>query len=247
MSGEKTLSPLHNEKRDGSSITSVVFDYGQVLVPSPTPEDFRPMAEMLGIGFKEFYPLWENSRNTYDRGDITAEEYWLKLAAQTNVALTPEQIAKLRQIEVDIWARPDPAMLAWLTALQAAGFKTALLSNMPLDLMDYVVKHFQWMQKFSFTTFSAAVRLIKPDPAIYEYTLRGLGVHAPEALFIDDREPNIQAARALGMHAIQFRTIAQLKHELEELRFPTLPAVSDAATSAEITVRPSAEEIKFQL
>ena len=47
------------------------------------------------------------------------------------------------------------------------------------------------MEKFSFKTLSAEVGMIKPDPAIYEHTLRGLGVSAAEALFIDDREINI--------------------------------------------------------
>jgi putative hydrolase of the HAD superfamily len=247
MSVEKTILPMSNETRGGSQITSVIFDYGLVLVPSPTPEDFLRMAEILGISFEKFYPLWENSRGAYDRGDITPEEYWLNLAAQTNSSLNPEQIEMLRQIEVEIWARPDPEMLAWLSALQTAGFKTALLSNMPLDLIDYISEHFQWMQKFNFKTFSAAVRLIKPDPAIYEYTLRGLGVPAAEALFIDDREPNIRAARTIGMQAIQFRTIAELKNDLQEMRFPIMPTISGLAASAESSAKTPTEEIKFQL
>jgi putative hydrolase of the HAD superfamily len=227
MSADQTSQ----QHRNGSSITSVIFDYGLVLVPSPTAADFGSMAKILGVSFETFYPLWENSRGAYDRGDITAEEYWLEMAAQTHSSLNSQQIETLRQIEVEIWARPDPVMLAWLDALHAGGFKTALLSNMPLDLMYYVEKYFQWMQKFNFKTFSAAARLIKPEPAIYEYTLRGLGVPAGEALFVDDREPNIRAAKALGMHAIQFRTIAELKDDLEKLRFPILPAVSSVAAT----------------
>jgi FMN phosphatase YigB (HAD superfamily) len=65
--------------------------------------------------------------------------------------------------------------------------------------------------------------LIKPDPAIYEHTLKGLDVSAAEALFLDDRIPNVEAARALGIHAIQFRSIAELKADLEALGFPLLP------------------------
>jgi HAD superfamily hydrolase (TIGR01509 family) len=67
------------------------------------------------------------------------------------------------------------------------------------------------------------VRLIKPDAAIYQHTLRGLGVSASEALFLDDREINIQAARALGIHAIQFRSQEQLRKEMQAAGFSFLP------------------------
>jgi FMN phosphatase YigB (HAD superfamily) len=84
------------------------------------------------------------------------------------------------------------------------------------------------MEKFSFHTLSAELQLIKPHPAIYEHALNGLGVTAGEALFVDDRETNVAAARALGIRAIQFRSVAQLKDELVSLGFPILPAVGQS-------------------
>jgi hypothetical protein len=41
------------------------------------------MAKMFNVSFESFYQLWEDSRDPYDCGDFTAQEYWLKLAAQT--------------------------------------------------------------------------------------------------------------------------------------------------------------------
>ena len=222
---------------------AVILDYGQVMARCPTEQEFARMAKMFHASFDSFYELWEASRGPYDRGDLTAEEYWLKLAAETNSSLTREQIEILREVEIEVWAHAIPDMLHWLSQLQTAGFKTALLSNMPVDLMQYVLANFRWMDGFTFKTFSCAVRLLKPDPAIYEHTLRGLGVAAQEALFVDDREPNIQAARALGMSAIQFRSVKQLKDELAAIHFPTLPVVTPATSHEDGTGR----EIKFQL
>jgi putative hydrolase of the HAD superfamily len=229
---------------DGSSsIKAVILDYGQVLVRCPTAEEFGRMAEMFNVSFESFYELWEASRGPYDRGDLTAEEYWLKLAAETNSSINREQIEILRQVEIEIWAHADRDMLDWLSQLHAAGFKTGLLSNMPVDLMTYVLANFQWMENFDFKTFSCEVRLLKPDPAIYEHSLRGLGVAAAEALFVDDRESNIQAARTLGMRAIQFRSVRQLKDELAALGFSIMPAVPESPS----TVAGAGQEIKFQL
>jgi FMN phosphatase YigB (HAD superfamily) len=87
------------------------------------------------------------------------------------------------------------------------------------------------MENFTFKTLSAEVRLIKPDPAIYEYTLHGLGVSAEVTLFVDDREPNVRTARTLGMHAIQFQSVAQLKNDLEAFGFPVLPEAAVSQTS----------------
>jgi HAD superfamily hydrolase (TIGR01509 family) len=59
---------------------------------------------------------------------------------------------------------------------------------------------------FELVVDSAFVALRKPDPAIYELTLERLGRPAPEScLFIDDIEVNIDAARDLGLAAVQYR------------------------------------------
>jgi FMN phosphatase YigB (HAD superfamily) len=65
--------------------------------------------------------------------------------------------------------------------------------------------------------------LIKPDAAIYEHTLRGLGVRPEEALFVDDREVNVQAARDLGIRAVQFRSVEKLREDLKGIGFSILP------------------------
>jgi hypothetical protein len=46
---------------------------------------------------------------------------------------------------------------------------------------------------------------------------------------VDDRAPNIQGARALGLSTIQFQSVAQLKDDLGKLGFPVLPAVDGTA------------------
>jgi putative hydrolase of the HAD superfamily len=230
------------ERSNGLPITSVILDYGQVLARCPTVPEFGRMAQMFNVDFESFYRLWEASRGPYDRGDMTAEEYWLTLAAETNTSLDAGQIEVLREVEVEIWAHPDPDMLNWLIQLHAGRVKTALLSNMPWDLVKYVRANFRWMDDFSFKTFSAEVRLIKPDAAIYEQTLRGLGSVARETLFVDDRENNVQAARALGIRSIQFESVKQLSKELEVLGFPILPAINDGDDAQQ-----QKQDIKFQL
>ena len=74
-----------------SSIKAVILDYGKVLSRSPAAEEFGHMAKMFNVGFDSFCEHWQSGRDVYDRGDVTAEEYWMKLAAQTNTSISPNR------------------------------------------------------------------------------------------------------------------------------------------------------------
>ncbi|EQA99505.1 hydrolase [Sphingobium quisquiliarum P25] len=64
---------------------------------------------------------------------------------------------------------------------------------------------------------SGAEKMVKPDPAIYKLALARFGVCAGQALFVDDREENVAAAKAEGMHGHLFRGAAALRAELAAL------------------------------
>jgi len=220
-----------NGSKGGSGIQAVILDYGKVLALAPTREEFGRMASKFNLSFEIFHKLWEAGRGAYDRDELTAEEYWLALGAQVHTALDDREIKKLRQIEIEIWCHLDSGMLAWVTQLRSAGIKTALLSNMPRDLAAHLRTNCPWTENFTFKTFSAEVKRSKPDPAIYRHTLEGLGVAAAETLFVDDRENNVEAARRLGIHAIQFQSIGQFRRDLKGLDFPILPVAAESSSA----------------
>jgi len=72
------------------------------------------------------------------------------------------------------------------------------------------------------------VRRIKPEPAIYEYALKIIKVPASEVLFIDDRDANLEQARAAGIQVIRFQSVNQLRDDLEARGFPILPVRTDS-------------------
>jgi putative hydrolase of the HAD superfamily len=209
-----------------TNIKAVIFDYGEVLCHRPSLDEFKRLADIFELDLESFSQLWEASRAAIDRGDLTPEEYWLNFASETRTKLDPNQIENLCRWEIEMWSEANLNMVDWVLNLGRAGIKTALLSNMPADLAAHVQKKFHWMEAFNFKTFSAHVGIVKPDPAIFEHTLQGMGVRPSESLFVDDRESNISAARALGIQAIQFRSIEQLRDDLEGIGFPILPSAA---------------------
>jgi FMN phosphatase YigB (HAD superfamily) len=52
---------------------------------------------------------------------------------------------------------------------------------------------------------SALEGLAKPDPAIYRLAAERLGLLPEQCVFIDDSEPNVFAAREVGMAGVHFR------------------------------------------
>lgn len=64
---------------------------------------------------------------------------------------------------------------------------------------------------------SARVGLAKPDPRIYRLATDLAGARPDRCLFIDDTEENTEAAAALGMQPVHFRTAKDLERALEPL------------------------------
>jgi putative hydrolase of the HAD superfamily len=213
-------SKMLTRQRELSDIKAVIFDYGDVLCLPPTKEEVDASARILNISSDSFRALWHRDRDLYDRGDLSAETYWRRLAEEAGASLASAQLHELSERDVAMWSRLNSGMIAWFEGLSSAGMKTAVLSNMHIEMVRHARQSFKWLERAQCITFSAEVRLIKPDPLIYEHCLGGLGVEPPETLFIDDRQVNIEAARAMGIHAIQFKSMAQLRSEVETAGFP---------------------------
>ena len=65
---------------------------------------------------------------------------------------------------------------------------------------------------------SGVERLVKPDPAIYQLGLERFGLAPGEALFVDDRLDNVEAAEANGFLGHRFIDASELRAQLTELR-----------------------------
>ena len=213
---------------DFPRIDAVIFDYGEVLCLPPRRDEIARMAGFFSVDAELFPPLWQKNRPGYDRGDYTPASYWTMLADEARVKITAEQLAALNELDAEMWGRENPRMVEWMKRIATAGVKTALLSNMHPEMIRFVRRKFDWMNRFKPAIFSADVGMVKPDPAIYLYTLKQIGVAAENTMFIDDRERNIEAARALGIHGVWMRSMGQLLADVKALGFPILPCFAPA-------------------
>jgi putative hydrolase of the HAD superfamily len=206
-----------------SAINAVILDFGEVLCYVPDPEIMGRMARVFGIPPDNFLARYQSTRGPYDQGLLTPEEYWVKFGREAGVSVDAELLERLRAMDVAMWSRINREMTEWAKALHGSGLTTALLSNMPHDMAAHARKNFDWMRHFNHELLSCEMRLIKPDVAIFEHSVERIGVPAEETLFVDDREENIAAARRVGLRAIRFRGVEDLRGQLEKIGFATVP------------------------
>lgn len=172
------------------------------------------MAGILDLPVERFTELYWQFRIPYDAGELEPEEYWDALAKTASRALMVEQVGVLIEIDSSSWSHPSRGVPEWARMLHGAGLKTAILSNMPVPVRDYVTQC-PWLPEFHAQTFSCEVGVCKPGREMYDAVLEKLGVGAAEVLFLDDRESNIRAAEALGLHAVLFKDAARAAAEIE--------------------------------
>jgi putative hydrolase of the HAD superfamily len=201
---------------------AVIFDYGNVLSASQPTADVQAMANILDLPVPRFAELYWQFRVQYDAASLDPMAYWNTVARTGSRTLTPDRISALIEIDNRSWSHPAPVMPRWARDIRAAGLRTAILSNMPFPVRDYILGC-AWLPNFDVRVFSCEAGLCKPEPEIYRTCLNKLGVQPGDVLFLDDREPNIRAAEALGMHALLFTDPAGAAGEIQQ-RF-SLPAV----------------------
>lgn len=206
-----------------SQLKAFIFDYAGVLSLHQPEADIRRMEELSGVRGARFLDAYWGAREPYDRGEQDGPAYWRTFARAAGCTLSSERIEALIEADTASWVHLNEVMVGWLRRLQEAGVRTALLSNMGRDLREHVGQAFDWCRRFEHQTFSCDIHQVKPERGIYTHSLEGLGVAAAEALFIDDRAVNIQAAEALGLRGLHFTTPEDLAGQLRRLPLPHLP------------------------
>ncbi len=194
------------------ALRAVVFDYGIVLTGPPDAEAWANMLRITGLPQERFEPLFWKDRAAYDEGKLTGIGFWHKLLLEAGLPL--DRAEELNGWDARLWTVENPEMVAWQLKLKQRGMLTAILSNMGDAVLASVEREFDWIQRFDVLVWSFQLGIAKPDAAIYRYTLDKLGTLPEETLFIDDKLPNVEAARALDIQAVEYSSVERLREEL---------------------------------
>ncbi len=187
-------------------VRAVIFDFGGVLCFPPDDARWRRAAETAGLPVADFMNAFWAHRIRYDAGLCRPEEYWQTVAHTAGTRFDENRIPELVRVEIELWNNYDSRLFQWTTQLRAAGYRTAILSNLPRPLGEELRATPGFLDHFDHVTFSYELQKVKPQPEIYLDTIQGLGVEPSQALFLDDRPDNVEGALAVGMKALRYST-----------------------------------------
>ena len=196
------------------ALRAVVFDYGMVLTGAPDPEAWAALLRITGMPQERFEPLYWTDRRAYDEGHLSGIGFWQAFLLSAGMPANWAMAEELNRWDVRLWTVENPAMVAWQLQIKERGLKTAILSNMGDSVLESIEREINWIHRFDVLVWSFQLGIAKPDPAIYRHTLDELGSRPEETLFIDDKRENVEAARALGIQAIQYSTVERLRADL---------------------------------
>jgi 2-haloacid dehalogenase len=104
-----------------------------------------------------------------------------------------------------------------LAELKGRGVPLYALSNWSAETFPPQRERFPFLGWFDGIVVSGLEGVIKPDPRIFRVLVERYGIDPRAAVFIDDVAANAEAAEALGIRGIHFRSPEQLRRELVAL------------------------------
>jgi putative hydrolase of the HAD superfamily len=194
---------------------NVIFDVGGVLLdwnPGRIMEDlYVDPAERAAMREIIFHHAdWLE----LDRGTLSESDLLVRVAERAERPV-PELARLFEAVRESLQPKLDTVAL--LASLAVRRVPLYCLTNMPPGVYAWLRERFEFWELFAGIVASGEINLVKPQPEIFEYLLNRYGLVAADTVFIDDHAANIDAARALGLHAILFQNAQQCEAALLQL------------------------------
>lgn len=186
---------------------AVIFDFFGVFCPDITME-----------WFKKATPDWQDKKDVFqsicsrsDYGKLSRDDFNVEVADLVGVSV--QCLVDGVEKETVI----NDSLVQYVNNLKARGFKIACLSNGTHEWTLRVIQNHGLGNLFETVILSGDLGIVKPDPAIYAHTVKDLGVEASEAIFVDDRQINVDAGESVGIKSILFTKTSNFVDSFERL------------------------------
>lgn len=194
-------------------IRAIISDIGRVIVGVDVSRAMQGLSSGIALSPKEIWSAIEKDPRFPDLQDgrISARDWHLHIVRRLGGNLTYDQF-------IQAWNAallPETLQPDSLWAGLAKKYRLALLSNTDPIHVAHMESTFTFFRYFPVRIYSCVVGTSKPNPLIYQEALRAIKVKANEAVYIDDLEENVAAAKSLGMIGVHCPIPANLVTSLK--------------------------------
>lgn len=204
---------MTDQKTETAPVRAVLFDLGGVVLHVDVDRSLAAWARHSRLPLPQLREAFriDDPYRGHETGALTDEDFF-------------EHLRQRFELDCDVAAVRE----GWNAMLVAEIAETAaLMDAMPRDVPRYAISntnpaHLAQMERafaamlarFDRVFVSHEIGHRKPDRAAFEHVLREIAVPAHEVLLFDDLVPNVEAARALGIQAVQVRGPADVREGL---------------------------------
>jgi putative hydrolase of the HAD superfamily len=198
-----------------TKISAVFSDVGGVLLTNGLDHGERAkLVQRFGLDPTDFEDRHHMLSAGMDAGQLDLDQY-----LDRTIFYRPRPFRK-QEVRDFIYAQSEafPDSLAIIERLARADqVFLATLNNESRELNRHRIEKFGLRKYFSVFFSSCYLGVSKPHPQIYQLALDLSQRQPEECVFIDDRSLNLECARRLGLHTIQFLNAGQLEGDLRTL------------------------------
>jgi epoxide hydrolase-like predicted phosphatase len=185
-----------------------IFDMGGVLAYNT--DVFPDVFGFLGITSEQFSNLAGKNLEKFLNGEVTTDEFWSSFSIRYGKKVKEELFCKFFS------PRLDQGVMEIIKQLKNDS-RVVCGTNTFDPHYDYLLKR-GYYDVFDAVFASNKIGVSKPNPDFYRYILNDEGIKPEDALFVDDCEINVSAAKKLQIRSILFTDSHSLVHHIKRLQ-----------------------------
>ena len=198
-----------------TDIKWAVFDLGGIVVPESKGLIDSSIADFMGVEVSQFLEYVNKYIHSVTVGDMALLDFYSILVDQLGLQISPERILNKHLSIFKAAAVHLDSDILNLIAVLKDKCHVGCLTNTEIEVAE-INKTLGLFKYFEKAYLSTEIGIKKPDVDIYNYLLADIKCSPGEVVFIDDKPENVKSAESVGINAIQFVDINQLKKDLSE-------------------------------
>ena len=196
-------------------VSTLFWDNGGVILTNGWDRTSRRAAvDKFKLDWADFEDRHELMLNDFETARATLDEYLRRVVFYRDRPFTLDDFKKFMFEQ----SQPFPESLDFIKKLaQTHRYPMCSLNNESLELNEYRIRTFKLRDYFESFFSSCYLGLRKPNIEIYKLALKITQREPQECVMIDDRGLNLETAKEIGIHTIQFKNVSQLRADLAQL------------------------------
>ncbi|HEX6895690.1 MAG TPA: HAD family phosphatase [Bryobacteraceae bacterium] len=194
-------------------LKAIIFDIGNVLVPFDFKRAYERLEPLCGLSIEEIRTRLRAAGIVprFETGQMDERCFVREFSKALGFEFSFREFC-------DLWScifLANPLIPERLLESLSGRFPLLLLSNTNPIHIAMLRANYPLFRYFHHAVLSHEVGAAKPSPKIYEEAIRQAGCEPRECFYTDDIEMYVDAARRLGIQAVQFQSAGQIEKELQ--------------------------------